>query len=409
MPDQNALRRTALHSSHTALGATMAGFGGWDMPLWYKAGAVKEHLAVIQTAGIFDTSHMDVILVSGASAQTFLNYAFTRDIRAARPNRAIYGAFLTSQGHCLDDGVLYPFANGDYGIVVNAGMGPGICAHLRSLPGAENLSIAELPDRQGKIDIQGPDALVLTASLFDQATAKTLFAPFPYFSFQGDFIFAKSDVRLADGTPVLLSRSGYTGELGFELFAPQNAIATVWQTLLDRGAVPCGLAARDSLRAGAVLPLSHQDIGPWPFINHPWEIALPLTPEKTFSKLFVGSDALDTTAALHTLPFAGFDQRRVDAHSAKVFLETSEIGSVTTIVSDMAIGRVDGNIVGLASPERPDGWQPRGLACGFVRVDRPLVCGTKILLRDARREIPVEIVADIRPDRTARKKLPPLS
>ena len=409
MPDER-LRTTALHSRHTALGATMAPFGGWEMPLWYKAGAVGEHLAVIRAAGVFDTSHMDVLIVEGDGDRTFLNYAYSRDIANAKPGRAAYGAFLTADGHCIDDAVVYPAADGRHAVVANAGMGPILQKHMQSLPGAEKTTVREPSERPAKIDIQGPHALSLVQALFDRKTTEELFAAFPYFSFRGDFELEKSALRLADGTPVLLSRSGYTGELGFELFAPRSAIGTIWDRILADGAplgvLPCGLAARDSLRTGATLPLSHQDIGAWPFINHPWQIALPLLPDGTFSKNFHGASALDPKTARHTLAFAGFDPRRVDSHEAKVLLDGLPIGIVTTIVSDMAIGRVDGKIVSTASPDRPEGWQPRGLACGFVLVDRPLARGTAITLKDGRREIAVEIVHDIRPDRTARKKLP---
>ena len=388
----------------------MAPFGGWDMPLWYKAGAVHEHLAVIQAAGLFDTGHMDLLLLSGNDVRVFLDFAYTRDLSRLQPERAAYGAFLDRRGHCLDDAIAYPLSGGGYGLVVNAGKGPLIRSHLASLPGADRVDIRAPAVRPAKLDLQGPASAAVLAEVLDGADR--IFSALPFFAFQGDFDPAACGVRLKDGTPILLSRTGYTGELGFEIFLPADRAGKVWDDLLrvgaPRGVLPCGLAARDSLRAGAVLPLSGRDIGDWPFINHPWEFALPRAAGDgaAFTKDFVGRDALDRSATPHTLPFAGFDPRRVDPSSARVFHDGRECGKILTIVTDMAIGRIDGAIAGLSSPNRPARWTPRGLACGFIRVDRRLAAGTRASLKDDRREIQVEIVKDIRPDRGARRKLP---
>ena len=401
-------RVTALHSRHLALGAVMASFSGWNMPLWYMAGAVKEHLAVIRDAGLFDTGHMDIILLSGEKVREFLNFACTRDISALPPRRAAYGAFLDQRGHCLDDAVIYPLNGGRYALVVNAGMGPAIRHHLALLPEAAGIDIREPAGRLAKLDLQGPASAAILGEILDQA--EQVLPELSFFSFKGDFDLAAGGVRLKDGTPILLSRTGYTGELGFEIFLQPEQAGRVWDHLLQagkpKGLLPCGLAARDSLRTGAVLPLCRQDIGNWPFINHPWESALPLTKDEplSFTKDFVGRNALDRAAAPHTLPFAGFDQRRVDPHTAKVVQAGRECGTILTIVTDMAIGRTDGAITGLSSPERPENWTPRGLACGFVKVDRRLEAGTQVTLKDGRREIKAEIVRDIRPNRSARAR-----
>ena len=400
-------QKTALHARHLGLGGTMAPFGGWDMPLWYKAGAIKEHLAVIQAAGLFDTSHMDVIFVSGSGARKFLNFAYTRDISDLRTGRCGYGAFLNARGGSIDDAIIYPLDEQRFAVVLNASMAGPVMKHLAVLPGADAVRIDAAEPRLAKLDIQGPaSASIVRGMLRD---AGRVLEKFPYFSFKGDFDLARSDVALADGTPILLSRTGYTGELGFEIFLPLDKAGQFWDALLAEhagaGLLPCGLAARDSLRAGAVLPLSHQDIGDWPFINHPWPFALPLDEYGVFSKDFFGSGALDATTAPHTFAFVGHDPRRVDGHEATVVFDGREIGGVTSIVSDMAIGRVDGRVVSLSSPDKPEGWTPRGLACGFIRVREKLAPGTSVILKDKRREIQVETALDIRPHRTARKKL----
>jgi aminomethyltransferase len=217
-------------------------------------------------------------------------------------------------------------------------------------------------------------------------------------------------VELTDGTPLLLSRTGYTGEFGFELFVPIEKLVFVWSMVLeagsDKGVPACGLAARDSLRAGAVLPLSHQDIGPWPFLNNPWPFALPWNDDnQTFSKDFIGKAALlQKTWGKHTLPFAGYDPRKIAAGDESfVTSEAGErLGKILTCTTDMAIGRVAGEIVSVAANHE---FQAKGLCCGFVLLDKKCSPGEQVILTDGKRKITVEIRADVRPDRTARKPI----
>ena len=172
------------------------------------------------------------------------------------------------------------------------------------------------------------------------------------------------------------------------------------------GAIPCGLAARDSLRAGAVLPLSHQDIGDWPFCNHPWPFALPYrSGTDEFSKTFLGDAALQTDGAPYTYPFIGENLRKVTLPAEVHDAADRVIGDVLTCVTDMAIGWHDGRVFSISSPDVPEGFTGGGLCCGFVRVADPLPLDTPLTLKDKRRQIEVRIVADIRPDRTARQPI----
>jgi aminomethyltransferase len=401
--------KTVLYDVHCSLGGTMVDFGGYDMPLWYPSGAVKEHLAVLNGAGIFDTSHMAVFLVEGKDVRKFLNYAVTKDISELAVGRAGYGIVLDSHGCAVDDTIVYPLSEERFGLVVNASMSAKVIEHLKTVPGGQDFTYIDLADKIAKLDLQGPQSVKIMRSLL--ADPDTVFSKLPYFSFKGDFDLSKSNIKLSDGTQVLLSRTGYTGELGFEIFLPLEKAKETWEKLLtvgkEFGVIPCGLAARDSLRAGAVLPLSHQDIGHWPFINVPWPWALPLAADGSYTKDFYGRKALEEVAktADYTLPYVGFDPRKVDEHEAKVLSGDQEIGTILTVVADMAIGRVDGKIVGLGSPDKPAGWTPKGLVCGFVKVSKKLSSGTPIILKDNRRQLKAEIVSDIRPGRTARLPL----
>jgi aminomethyltransferase len=295
--------------------------------------------------------------------------------------------------------------------VVNAGMGGTITEHFEANKGDKNIQLTDLTDNLGKLDIQGPMAAKIMKKVM--ADPDSVFDKMPYFSFKGCFDSTSpmaNAVRLTDGTPIMISRTGYTGEFGFEIFvAPGNFLKT-WEMILaageSSGAVVCGLAARDSLRVGALLPLSHRDIGPWPFINNPWPFALPCNEDGSgFTKAFIGSDALlDIKNPEYTYAFAGDDLRKVSL-PADVLSGGEKIGKVLTCATDMAIGRYEGRIYSISSDDKPEALKIKGLSCGFVMVNKQLETGHVIELKDSRRAIKVRIEKNIRPNRTARKPL----
>ncbi len=415
------IKKTPLHNWHVENGASMAEFGGYEMPLWYSS-SKNEHISVVTNAGLFDTSHMAVLTVSGKDARDLLQLCFTKDLdscigRDKSPiveGRCVYGAFLNEKGGVIDDSIVYKLAENSFMLVVNAGMGAAIAGHLESHRDGRDVAIADLTDLVGKIDIQGPlSAKILSGLLSDP---KSAFERMLYFSFKGHFDPSSplaDQVRLTDGTPVLLSRTGYTGEFGFEIYAVPDRVRALWERIIaegkGRGLVACGLAARDSLRGGAVLPLSHQDIGPWPYLNHPWSFALPYNEDETgFTKKFIGSDALlNVESPEFTYPFVGFDLRKVSIGDPAVVLDSAgdEIGKVLTCVSDMALGRDGDRIYSMASPDKPPDLKIKGLSCGFAKVRRAMKEGEAVVLKDKRRRIEARIASDIRPDRTARRPI----
>jgi len=411
-------RKTALYEQHKASGATLTTFRGWEMPLWFPSGAVAEHRVVITNVGVFDTSHMSFVTVAGAGAFDLLQLCVTKDLRRClggdksplAPGHAVFAAFLDHNGFVLDDTVVFELAHDSYLAVVNAGMGEKIAAHIETHRGNRDVRVSDLTGRVGKLDIQGPMAARLLMKVLKDPVR--VLTDMDYFQFKGHFDGASplADTFLANGAPILLSRTGYTGEFGFELFVLADHLVEAWDTLLDAGAelgaISCGLAARDSLRAGAGMPLSRQDIGPWPFMNHPWLFTLPFDGDGTgFTKRFIGDGilALRDTAE-HTVPFVGNDPRKVSIHDpAVVFdLDGNEIGVVLTCVADMAIARHGDRVYSLGSPDKPADFKPSGLACGFVRVKTRLAPGRIVELKDRRRTMKVTIVDDIRPDRTSR-------
>ncbi len=410
-------KRTLLYDRHVQQGANMAVFGGYEMPLWYPSGAKTEHLIVLTAAGMFDTSHMAVVKISGPGASDLLQVYFTRDLNACmgtaekplKPGRCVYGLYLDEKARVIDDTIVYRLEKENYLAVVNAGMGAKVAAHLSANKGKLEAEVRDLTDKVGKLDVQGPASAKILSRIL--GNPEKIFENMPYFSFKGHFDTASrlsEEVRLSDGTAILLSRTGYTGEFGFEIFISPEHLVRLWDMILEAGKpfglISCGLAARDSLRAGAVLPLSHQDIGHWLFLNTPWSFALPFNKNQTgFTKSFIGDRSLrNASNAEFTYPFVGNDLRKISLPAAVTDPEGNEIGTVLTCVSDMGIGQHDGRIYSIASPDRPEGFVPKGLSCGFVKVSKALNIGQALVLKDSRRKIEVQITADIRPDRTAR-------
>ncbi|MCK5312197.1 MAG: aminomethyltransferase family protein, partial [Desulfobacteraceae bacterium] len=319
-----------------------------------------------------------------------------------KTGRCVYGAFLTDKGFSIDDALVYKFSDTVFMICVNSGMGSVITDHL--IENKKNLSVEinDLTGRIAKMDIQGKNsARILTQVL---KNPDEIFEKMPYFSFK--------NVELLDGTNVLLSRSGYTGEFGFEIFLTPYAIVKLWKDILKAGEkfniTPCGLGSRDSLRAGAVLPLSHQDIGNWEFINHPWDFALPYNTEKTiFTKEFLGKDKLTDKIEHYIYPFAGDNLRKIGTSDNAFVLDEDQnkIGTILTCATDIGIGWHENKIVSVASPSLPDDLKLKGLSCGFIKVNKKLKYNTRLTLQEGKRKISVAIMPDIRPDRTARKAI----
>lgn len=417
------MKKTVLHDWHVGAGANMAAFASYTMPLWYPRGTKNEHLAVLTSAGLFDTSHMAVLTVHGKAARQVLQRCFSKDLDACLgrnrspllTGRCVYGVFLDVRGHVIDDSIVCQVSEDIYMVVVNTGMGARIAAHLNDNKGASDAVIADLTDRVGKMDIQGPASAKVLKKII--RNPDTVFAEMAYFSFKGWFAgHGPSSVELLDGTQVMISRTGYTGEFGFELYVEVTETVRVWELVLEAGrafdVIPCGLAARDSLRAGAVLPLSHQDIGNWPFVNNPWLFALAWDQAgKGFSKEFIGAQALlNSEGQDHTLPFAGYDPRKISAgeNSYVMDLNGVRIGTILTCTTDISIGRIGKTVVGIATPVssgKPADFYARGLCCGFVKVKKRVATGEDVILTDGKRKITVEIRDDIRPDRTARRAL----
>ncbi len=234
------MKRTPLNAAHRQLNARMVDFGGWEMPVQYS-GVIAEHQAVRTTAGLFDVSHMGEIEVSGSSAQEFLQFAATNNLTNLGDGQVQYTALCYAHGGVVDDLTLYRFTADHFMLCVNAANTAKDLAWLQSLATSGNytdLTISDRSDSYGLLALQGPQAQSILAPLssvnLDELT---------YYHF--------SQATVAD-IDLLVSRTGYTGEDGFELYCPTDSTEALWQALLRAGSplglIPCGLGARDTLR-----------------------------------------------------------------------------------------------------------------------------------------------------------------
>ncbi len=252
--DQDTLKRTPLNQVHRDLGARMVEFGGWEMPVQYT-GILEEHKAVRQGVGIFDIVHMGEFVVQGSGALSLLQYATTNDVSKLAMGQAQYSFMTNPEGGVEDDCLVYRFPD-HYYVVVNAAPLEADFARLARLAdeqGIEDVVLRDFSAETGKLDVQGPRAEALLQPFTDTDLSAIKY----YYAVQGPIA----------GVPARISRTGYTGEDGFELFFPIEETARLWKLFVDAGATPVGLGARDTLRLEASLPLSGSDVSPDPARN----------------------------------------------------------------------------------------------------------------------------------------------
>ncbi|MCD0483030.1 glycine cleavage system aminomethyltransferase GcvT [Streptacidiphilus sp. ASG 303] len=237
-------RRTALDAVHRALGATMTDFAGWDMPLRYGSER-DEHNAVRTRAGLFDLSHMGEITVSGPQAGEALDHALVGFVSALGPHRARYTMICAEDGGILDDLIVYRTGEQEFLVVANASNAQVVLDALTARAAGFDAAVRDDRDAYALVAVQGPEAAAILGALTDADLA-------------GLKYYACLPATVA-GREVLLARTGYTGEDGFEVFAAPADAEHLWQALTEAGAghglVPCGLSCRDTLRLEAGMPL----------------------------------------------------------------------------------------------------------------------------------------------------------
>lgn len=304
-----SLRQTPLHSRHVALGAKMADFGGWDMPIEY-AGTVAEHTAVREDVGVFDVSHMGYTEIVGPGALTWLNSVIASDIDRVGPGQAQYSLLCDDSGGVIDDLIVYRIDDDHAFIVPNASNSDAVVAALTAAAAGSGVTVADKREDYGILAVQGPrcDEILDTVGLP---------AGHDYMSFTRS---------TWNDSPVVVCRTGYTGERGYEILAPVAILGGLWDAVVAAGATPAGLGARDTLRTEMGYPL------------HGHELSLDITPVQAGLVWAVGWDkpAFSGREALVAERAAGPRRRLRGLRAAERAIPRPE----------MPVLSIEGNVVG---------------------------------------------------------------
>lgn len=270
------LKRTPLYDTHLACGAKTVDFGGWDMPVNYGS-QIEEHHAVRRDAGMFDVSHMCPVDVTGPDARAFLRALVANNVdKLTVPGKALYSAMLNEQGGCVDDLIIYFFADDRYRVVVNASTADKDLAWMDAVKTARGFNVTIAPRRDlAMIAVQGPNA----RAKFWQVRPATRAATENLGAF-----FA------ADLGDLFIARTGYTGEDGFEVMLPAGHAPQLWMDLKAAGVAPCGLGARDTLRLEAGMNLYGNDMDD---SVSPLDAGLAWTVDLKSPRDFIGRPALE--------------------------------------------------------------------------------------------------------------------
>lgn len=315
-------KTTCLHERHTALGAQMSPFAGYDMPIEY-AGLDAEHMAVRTAAGLFDVSHMGEVDIEGADAMRFVNHIFTGDVSTMRDGQALYGMMTNERGGTVDDLLVYRKTADSYMLVINAANTDKDIAWIIGHSGGFDVKITDRCADYGQLALQGPDSERILAEVLGIDASGLGFYTF---------------TTLPDDT--IVSRTGYTGEDGFEIYASPAAIVDMWDKLTAAGVQPCGLGCRDTLRFEAGLPLYGDELDD---DITPLEAGLGMFVKLDKPEGFIGCEALKKQKAeglrrkLVGLELEGGATAR---HGFEVLdLDGATVGHITTGYNSISVGK----------------------------------------------------------------------
>jgi len=347
------LKKTPLYETHVALGAKMAPFGGWLMPIQYD-GILAEHAHTRNEVSIFDICHMGEFMLEADPVSSGLDKIVTQNIVSMPMGSCRYGFILNENGGILDDLIVYRIKDKNWMIVVNAGTVSGDEKHfLKHLTGKYNFK--NVSDIMGKLDIQGPKSKDVLVNIFSEGI-KDL----GYYTSAGFSLW---------GQGCIISRTGYTGELGYEVYIPSDHVVKLWKLLLeDKRVKPAGLGSRDTLRLEMGYPLYGQDLDA---VHTPLEAHFDKFVD--LSKDFIGKSALleeKKNGLKENLISFKADSRRAHRHGFGIFSEGRRIGTVTS---------------GSFSPSLSV-----GIGMGYVSENQKV--GARLMVKEAAIEIPVTVV-----------------
>ena len=241
------IKKTCLHGRHEALGAVMTPFAGYDMPISYK-GIVEEHNAVREHVGVFDVSHMGEVRITGPDALKYVNHIFTNDAAQMQPGGIQYGMMLYPEGGTVDDLLVYKISDEEFFLVINAANIDKDVAWIMEQKEGFDVTVDNQSEHYGQIAVQGPEAEKALKDVLDLDMTALTFYTFTILTRNDD--------------DIIVSRTGYTGEDGFEIYGSHTTIQLMWDKLMLAGVQPCGLGCRDTLRFEVGLPLYGDELTP---------------------------------------------------------------------------------------------------------------------------------------------------
>ena len=317
-------KRTCLYDRHVALGAKMVPFGGFEMPIQYTD-ITSEHQAVRGACGVFDVSHMGEVLVTGREAERFVQYIFTNDISGAPVGKIFYGMMLHPNGGTIDDLLVYKMGDEKFFLVINAANIDKDYAWISKQAEAFDVTTENQSDYYGQLAVQGPEAENVTEEVLGLACQELAFYTFKLIEVEGDTL--------------IVSRTGYTGEDGFEIYGSHAYIQGAWDKLIESGrAKPCGLGCRDTLRFEVGLPLYGDELTD--------EISPIMAGLGMFVKLdkpeFIGKEAVAKQKAEGVekkIIGIELEGRAIPRHGYEVDVDDQVVGEVTTGYSSISTGK----------------------------------------------------------------------
>ena len=320
---ENQIQKTCLHDRHVKLGALMSPFAGFDMPIQY-AGITEEHNAVRGHVGVFDVSHMGEVRVKGPDAYKFVSHIFVNDVTGAPDGQIFYGMMCYENGGTVDDLLVYKVKDEEYFLVINASNIDKDVAWIKKNAEGFNVTVEDESPVYGELAVQGPEA--------EETMERVLGLPvkdIPFYNFK---------TFKVPGEEIIVSRTGYTGEDGFEIYGSHDYTINVWDKLMEAGVQPCGLGCRDTLRFEVGLPLYGDELSE---DISPIEASLSM-----FVKLdkpeFIGKEALARQKAegvKRRIVGLELEGNAIPRHGYPVEVNGEQVGEITTGYRSISTGK----------------------------------------------------------------------
>ncbi len=318
------IKKTCLYDNHVALGALMQPFAGFNMPIQYSS-IIEEHNAVRQKCGVFDVSHMGEVIVKGKEAERYVNHIYTNDVAGASVGQVFYGMMCQEDGGTVDDLLIYKMGEEEFFLVINAANIDKDWAWIENNAKGFDVEVKNCSDYYAQLAVQGPEAEAVTEEVLGLQCK--------------DLAFYTAKKVEIDGETIILSRTGYTGEDGFEIYGSKKFIVRAWEKLMEsKRCQPCGLGCRDTLRFEVGLPLYGNELS-----EKITPVMAGLSMFCKFDKTeFIGKEALQKQKEEKPKQrVIGIElaDRAIPRHGYAVMFEGEKVGEVTTGYNSISTGK----------------------------------------------------------------------